>query len=220
MISAIEPTSGKGAVRLYQLEIVLLGCEPAVSRRLQVPATANLGWLHAVLQVAMGWTNSHLHQFEIGGDCYSDTRHYSARYEGDPEILDERKFTLQKLFPAEKISCGYEYDFGDSWAHEITVLKVLPPDAAAAKSALCLGGTGACPPEDCGGIGGYIELQRALKNRRHPEHQTMKEWLGRPLDPEAFDPVKVNTYLRKLKWPHVTVAQLRKILMDRDGYHE
>ena len=48
----------------------------------------------------------------------------------------------------------------------------------------------------------------------------MKEWLGRPLDPEAFDVKKVNTCLRKLKWPHTTESHLRKVLMARDDYDE
>ena len=100
------------------------------------------------------------------------------------------------------------------------VEKILPPDAAAAKNALCLDGTRACPPEDCGGVGGYENLIKILKNRKYPEHKSMKEWLGRPFDAAAFDVGKTNLWLRKLKWPRVTGAQLRKVLMGRDNYHE
>jgi len=114
----------------------------------------------------------------------------------------------------------YEYDFGDSWEHEITVEKILPPDAAAVTVALCLDGARACPPEDCGGVWGYANLLKILKNRKHPEHRSMREWLGRPLDAKAFDSAKINTWLRKLKWPRVTEAQLRKVLMGRDNYRE
>jgi hypothetical protein len=45
----------------------------------------------------------------------------------------------------------------------------------------------------------------------------MKEWLGRPFDPEAFDLGRVNASLGKLKWPRVTEQQLAKVLMARDG---
>jgi hypothetical protein len=115
---------------------------------------------------------------------------------------------------------GYEYDFGDSWNHQITVEKILTHDPAAATVALCLDGARACPPEDCGGPWGYDNLTEILRNPKHEEHDSMKEWLGRPLDPEAFDVEKVNTYLRKLKWPRTTESQLRKVLMARDDYDE
>jgi hypothetical protein len=115
---------------------------------------------------------------------------------------------------------GYEYDFGDSWNHQITVEKILTPDPAAATVALCLDGARACPPEDCGGPWGYDNLLKILRNPKHEEHESMKEWLGHPLDPEAFDAEKVNTCLRKLKWPRTTEGQLRKVLMARDNYAE
>ena len=220
MISHVENTASKGGAPIYQLNVVLLGAKPSIWRRLQVPGNANLGWLHAVLQVAMGWTNSHLHQFRLGEDCYSDTSSHYAEFEGDQEILEEHKFALQQLVSKEKDRLVYEYDFGDSWGHDVVVEKILPPDGGVSKGALCLDGARACPPEDCGGIWGYANLIKVLKNRKHPEHKSMKEWLGRPLDAEAFDLGKTNLWLGKLKWPQVTEAQLRKVLMGRDDYHE
>ena len=219
MISINETAAGKSPAPIYQLKVVLLGSEPRIWRRLQVPGDATLDWLHGALQVAIGWTNSHLHQFKVGEDCYSDTRRHSAKFEDDPVILDERKFTLRQIAPREQDAFGYEYDFGDSWEHEITVDKILPPDAAAATTALCLDGARACPPEDCGGVGGYENLLKILKKPKHPEHKSMKEWLGRAFDAETFDVEKTNLWLHKLKWPRVTEAQLRKILIGRDDYH-
>ncbi len=220
MISIIDTTAGKGTAPIYQLKIVLLGSKPPIWRLIQVPADARLDWLHAVLQVAIGWTNSHLHQFRVGEDCYSDTRHHWAEYEGDPDVLEECKFTLGKIAPSEQDTFGYEYDFGDSWEHAISVDKILAPDSAATSTALCVDGARACPPEDCGGVWGYDDLRKILKNRKHPEHKNMKEWLGHEIDAEAFDVEKTNLWLRKLKWPRVTEAQLRKVLMGRDDYHE
>ena len=220
MISLIEPMATKTSAPIYHLQVVLDGLKAPVWRRLQVPGEANLGWLHAVLQVALGWTNSHLHQFKIGGEFYSDPRHHFAEYEGDPEILDESKFTLQKLAPRQKGSFRYEYDFGDSWEHQITVEKVLLPDPATATVAVCLDGARACPPEDCGGVGGYDNLLKIIKNPKHEEHASMMDWLGAGFDPEAYDAIEANTYLRKLKWPRVTEDQLRKVLMARDDYRE
>ncbi len=214
MISISETASGKAGAPIYQLKVVLLRSAPSIWRRLHVPADAKLDWLHAALQVAMGWTNSHLHQFKVGEASYSDTRHHSAEFEDDQEILEERTVTLRQIAPREQDVFCYEYDFGDSWEHEITVEKILP-NTAAASSARCLEGASACPPEDCGGTSGYDDLLKILKNRKHPEHQRMKEWLGRPLDPAAFDVEKTNLWLRKLKWPRVTEAQLRKVIMAR-----
>jgi hypothetical protein len=220
MIAVIEPTAGKAIPSIYHLKVVLLGTDPHIWRRIQVPGDARLDWLHAVLQVAIGWTNSHLHQFRGADDVYSDTRHHFAEYEDDPEILEERKFTLRQIAPNQNNVFGYEYDFGDSWEHEITVERILPADPASVTTAVCLAGARACPPEDCGGIWGYADLLKILKNRKHPEHKNMKQWLGGPFDAEAFDLENTNRWLRKLKWPRVTEAQLRKTLMGRDDYHE
>ena len=218
MISFSESAVDKATAPIYQLKVVLLGSTPLVWRRLQVPGDAKLDWLHAVLQVAMGWTNSHLHQFKVGDACYSDTRYYVAEFEDDPEILEERKFGLTQIAPREQDVLLYEYDFGDSWAHEITVEKILPNTAFS--SAPCLDGARSCPPEDCGGVPGYAKLLKILSNRKHPEHKRMKEWLGRPFDAAAFDVEKTNLWLKKLKWPRTTEAQLRKVLMARDTAHE
>jgi len=169
----------------------------------------------------MGWTNSHLHHFLVGDTRYSDPR-FDEDMGTDAEAdRDEAKVTLAQAVPNQAgFRFEYEYDFGDSWEHEITVEKALPSNTTVTKIALCLDGARACPPEDCGGVWGYDNLLKILKNRNHPEHKEMKEWLGRPWDAEAFDLVKTNACLRKLNWPHVTEAKLRKVLMGREGYQE
>ena len=216
MIANLKPAARKSTAPTYQLKIVLLGTKPSVWRTLQVPGQANLGWLHAVLQTVMGWTNSHLHHFLIDDAHYSDPRfNEDLGFGGEPD-RDEAKATLLQIAPKAGAQFGYEYDFGDSWEHEITVQKILP--AAGGTTALCMDGAGACPPEDCGGIWGYAELLKALKNPKHPEHKSMKEWIGRAFDPDAFDVAEVNAWLGKLKWPRVTETQLRKVLMGRDNY--
>lgn len=218
MPAKLKPAAAKSAAPGYQLKIVLFGAKPSVWRTLQVPGQANLGWLHAVLQTAMGWTNSHLHHFLTEDARYLDPRGNDDPGVGDTPDRDEAGATLLEIAPKAGTRFGYEYDFGDSWEHEITVEKILP--AAGGKIALCLDGAGACPPEDCGGIWGYAELLKALKNPKHPEHQSMKDWIGGAFDPDAFDRAKVNEWLGKLKWPRVTEAQLRKVLMGRDNHAE
>jgi hypothetical protein len=222
MIMQVKPVLKRGepAGLSYQLQVLLNGSQPSIWRRLQVPGAANLGWFHAVLQVAMGWTNSHLHHFICGEHRYVDAHVEWEQYAGDPPMLDESKFTLADLLKEVHAGLVYEYDFGDSWEHIVTVEKILPDDASTSAIAVCLEGSRACPPDDCGGIPGYEELLKALKNKKHPEHKSMKEWLGRPFDPECFDVAKANHWLGKLKWPRVTESQLRRVLIARDGYHE
>ena len=218
MITNVEPLAAKSAAPTYQLKIVLLGSKPVIWRRLLVPGDANLGWLHAVLQTAVGWTNSHLHHFLTSDARYSDPRCNEDMSFGDEPDRDEAKAALMQIAPKEGASFGYEYDFGDSWEHEIRVEKILPSGSGPSKSALCMDGARACPPEDCGGIWGYAELLKTLGDPKHPEHQSMKEWIGGAFDAEAFDQEKINHWLSKLKWPRATEDQLRKVLMGRDHY--
>ena len=219
MISQIETTSGNGTAPIYQLEITLEGPQPAIWRRLQVPGNASLGWLHAVIQVVMGWTNSHLHQFHFGNQTYSDPAFELGEFEGDLKVRDEKKTILMKVAPQTGTTLGYEYDFGDSWQHQITVERIRPSAAAAVTTAHCLDGARACPPEDCGGVSGYVDLLKILKNRKHKEHKSMMAWLGRPFNAEVFDINSVNKCLSQFKWPRVTESQLRKVLMVRDGFN-
>ena len=220
MIANLELAAAKSGAAIYQLKIVLLGSKPPVWRRLQVPGNANLGWLHSVLQTALGWTNSHLHHFLTGEVRYADPHENDGMGFDETPDRDENKFTLMQIAPEKGAQFGYEYDFGDSWEHKITVEKILPPDPAAATVAVCLDGARACPPEDCGGIWGYADLLKILKNPKHPEYKNMKEWVGGDFDADAFDKADINLWLRKLKWPRVTEAHLRKVLMSRDDYTE
>jgi len=211
MIATTEPLAGKASAPIYCLKVVLNGTKPPVWRRLQVLGNANLGWLHAVLQLAMGWTNSHLHHFFIGETRYLDPRASDGGIDDETE-RDERKTTLMQAVPRQGMQFCYEYDFGDSWEHIIKVEKILPPNPAAT-TACCLGGARSCPPEDCGGIWGYANLLKTIKNPKDEEHESMMEWLGGSFDPEAFDAQEINACLQRLKWPRVTESQLRTLLM-------
>lgn len=202
---------------IYHLKVSLEGIKPLIWRRLQVTGSASLGWLHAVIQVAMGWTNSHLHQFIVGKRLYSDPSFGLDEFEDDPRVLDENKTTILEIAPRARSAFVYEYDFGDSWDHRITVEKILDQDPTAETFPQCLDGERACPPEDCGGVWGYADLLKIIRNPKHKEYKSMMEWLGGKFDPEAFDRNKINKYLRKLKWPHTTVSQLASVLIQRDA---
>ena len=175
------------------------------------------GFGFAAYRKRCGWTNSHLHQFTVGKKTFSAPSFDFDDFEGRREVLDEDQATLQQVAPKPKCVLGYEYDFGDSWQHLIAVEKILPPDPAVARIAQCLDGARACPPDDCGGAGGYSDLLKILGDPGHEEHESMKDWLGRPFDPDTFNRERINRHLRKLKWPHTTESQLGRVLMQRDG---
>ncbi|HWW01355.1 MAG TPA: plasmid pRiA4b ORF-3 family protein [Candidatus Acidoferrum sp.] len=196
-ISEIE--SG-GGVSVYQLKITLKRSKPSIWRRVVVRADMMLDRLHNVIQIAMGWTNSHLHQFVRGSG-------FKLTFFGKPdpefsgfgsETLNEKRYTVADLAPAAKRKFTYEYDFGDSWEHEVVVEKILPPDPGL-KHPACLAGANASPPEDCGGIGGYYDLLAILAEPKHPEHEETKVWIGGEFDPAEFDLNGVNAVLRRLK---------------------
>jgi len=178
---------------IYQLKVTLRGSKPPIWRRLQVPGKTNLNQLHWIIQIAMGWTNSHLHQFIIDGRYYSEP----SPFDYEP-VVDERKFRLCEMATIEGARFIYEYDFGDSWEHVILVEKILPPEPGV-HYPRCIKGRRACPPEDIGGVWGYEEMLLALKDPNHPEHEMFIEWIGEDFDPKEFDLEKVNEILADFK---------------------
>lgn len=176
--------------KTYQLKVALKGAKPPIWRRFLVDSAMTLAEFHDVLQIVMGWSDSHLHQFTAYGVAYGIP---------DPEfdlegVHDERKVKLAQILGHEKDAMVYEYDFGDGWTHKITLEKILPFDAAVPLPA-CIKAKGACPPEDVGGLWGYYALLESLKDPQHPEYEENREWLGEDFDPDAFDLDEVNAQL-------------------------
>jgi hypothetical protein len=188
---AVEPTAKSGAsTTIYRLRITLEDVEPPVWRRVEVP-DCTLGELHDVIQVAMGWQNSHLHQFILNGTYYGQAT------TGDLDMEDEEDIRLSQIFTGQKKPrLVYEYDFGDSWRHEIRLEKKSEPEPKL-KYPRCVEGARACPPEDCGGAWGYADFLEAMADPKHPDHRDMKEWIGGRFDPEKFSVNQVNRELRR-----------------------
>ena len=136
---------------LYEIRVQLRDIESPIWRILRVPSRTSLLKLHKILQRAMGWTNSHLHLFEIDGKPYGE-----VDFEWDFEVQDYRGMRLDKIFTGQRTSLLYEYDLGDSWRHEITLLGTVEGEAEGKPA--CISGARACPPEDCGGVSGYYYL--------------------------------------------------------------
>lgn len=176
------------------LHLSLSGHDPMIWRRLLVPGDIKLSGLHAILQVAMGWEDHHLHGFEIAGQRYEP---FDEDGDGDEDAEDEDSVVLSGLVEAGT-GFDYEYDFGDGWNHRIVVesVEVLPQ---ALKHAVCLNGERACPPEDCGGVSGYQVFLQAIGDPGHPEHREFLDWRGGSFDAEAFNLAATNAALQRVR---------------------
>ena len=111
-------------------------------------------------------------------------------------MLNARAKRLNHIAPVVPVKFIYRYDFGDGWEHEIVVERILPIRRGD-QHPICLAGKRACPPEDCGGIAGYADFLAAIRTPRHPEHESMLDWIGGEFDPEAFDLGEINAVLRR-----------------------
>ncbi len=180
--------------QVYQLKVVLRGSEPPIWRRVLVPADIKLSSLHRVMQVLMDWTDDHQHQFTVL------TKPRSRADSGqDVHPADESRFRLCDVAPTPGSELLYEYDFGDSWDHYITVEKSMPQDRETPCHPVCLAGERASPPEDCGGVMRYACIVKALRDPAHPENGELVERYGPSFDPEAFSIERVNARLKSIE---------------------
>lgn len=171
-------------------KITLLGSKQRIWRRFTTNLNSTFKQLHNNIQYVMGWYDCHLYEFLINEESIG-----IPSSEDDMEFTDSAKAKLNKYSTAPGHEFEYTYDFGDSWEHLLKVEKI---DSVKEKMKypVCIGGAMNCPPEDCGGIPGYYELLTIIKNKKHPEHNDMLEWLGDSFDPDYFD---IETINRRIK---------------------
>jgi hypothetical protein len=179
-------------VEVYVVKVTLLGTSPPVWRRILVPREITLRNLHRTLQIVMGWTNSHLHQFVLQRQKFSDPRQRVGT-----KVADESRTRLGDLIWTVGARLLYEYDFGDGWQHELLLEEILRGDESFRQ--LCVAGDRNCPPEDCGGSTGFSELLKVLQDSTHPEHDDIREWAG-DFVPESFSADDINRRLRRRKY--------------------
>ena len=178
---------------IYQLKITLLGTDPPIWRRLLVPAEFTLAQLHHVLQVAMGWSDDHMHGFSVGKRRIGPINP-EGQFMDDLEEEDERTVTVSDVLAKVGSKVTYTYDFGDDWDHVMVLEKRLPFDPNLTYP-VCTDGQLACPPEDCGGVYGFYDLVEARADPNHSRHQEMFDWLEGDFDPQAFSVDNVNRKL-------------------------
>jgi hypothetical protein len=187
--------TGGGKAAVYRFRIVLQDSTPAIWRRFET-TDVTLEQLHALIQTAMGWTNSHLHQFEIAGRRYTHPRFLMDDLDdfGAIAYRGKRVSDLVSEF-GDKLKMSYEYDFGDGWRHEVTLEEVTQAEPKI-RYPRCLDGERACPPEDVGGVYGFADFVEAITDPNHREHNQYLEWYG-PFDPTKFDAAKATRRMRE-----------------------
>lgn len=189
------------AEHVCQLLVVLPNTDPLVWRRLQVPEAYSFWDLHVAIQDAMGWKDYHLHEFVL---VDSNTQRPLRIGIPDDEMPEERpclagwKVPMARFLTYGTDPVRYRYDFGDDWEHTLEFEELLPADGGSYPR--CVGGAGACPPEDVGGTRGYAEFLRAIRNRRHPEHRAMLQWVGGAFDPRRFEPASIEFDNPRERW--------------------
>lgn len=184
----------EGECKEYHIRVKLNNAPVKIWRELLVPSNVSLELLALLLIKAMGWNNSHLHQFRKGDVFFKNTEDLQASQEfigfGRPLMIhDSNQISLGNVLKEKGDSMKFEYDFGDSWEHEVWVKGIREYEKDEEPKAVLVKGVGACPPDDCGGVWGYMELLNIRqKKRKKKEEKEMLEWFGidRNFDPNCF----------------------------------
>lgn len=178
---------------IYELRVTLQGINPPIWRTAQVPSNITLYRLHNILQIVMGWTNSHLHQFEKDGHLFGRPEDFES---DEPQPTDDKKARLAAVLLNVGDRIIYKYDFGDCWQHDIILERILP-NSQHTELPICLSGERHCPPEDVGGVSGYEDFLEAIFDPTHEDPQPMLEWIGERFQPEEFDSRRINAQLAR-----------------------
>lgn len=147
---AVNATSD-GAEEILLFKVWLKRLSPMIWRRIEVRADTTLRELHGIIQVAMGWEGIHLFAFDLRAKQYGSYE-LGAR---SPEVaLGDLKIRVGARFV-------YEYDLNIPWEHELR-LEARSERQGGRRYPHCTDGSGACPPEDCGGPAGFLERREAM----------------------------------------------------------
>lgn len=152
---------------------------PKVWRQIGVPSTFTFNQLHQVIQIAFGWSDSHLYEFTDSPDMFQDGNYRISipcaddAYYHNVKKTDARKTKISKIL-SKSDDLKYIYDFGDFWEFEIHLIDRIRETLEAP---ICLDGNGATPPEGCGGTGGYEQMLKSLSTNDE-EAESYREWIG------------------------------------------
>lgn len=183
-------TTSATSDKIATLRIDLVDSRPRIWREIEVPVSLTLLNVHDVVQIAFGWGDYHMWQFEIAGALYGTPN------EDNPKIRDAGMAQLGDLLDKGSATLTYVYDFGDYWEHRIKVSRVRDGDPELPYPRLVAGQMSE-PPEDCGGLLGYYALLEARDDPDHPEHLMAAEIL-RGRDPKAMNDTLITVGLGRM----------------------
>jgi hypothetical protein len=175
---------------VYDIRVALRDISPSIWRSFTIDGETSFAELHDILQIVMGWENTHLYQFRYG------KIRIAVENEEDPlpfDASDAFVLTLNKLKAKKGDTFQYVYDFGDNWVHQLEILS--KEDDREIVYPVCFEGERNCPPENIGGIPGYLSLIEAAKKPRSKAYKEYVNWLGGDYDAEEFDIVDINSLL-------------------------
>jgi hypothetical protein len=187
---------------VHRFLIALADTDPLVWRRVEVPEHYSFWDLHVAIQDAMGWNDTHLHEFLA---VHPKSRRVVRigipidQFEGDEPLLEGWKVPVSEYVAGLLPPMLYWYDFGDDWQHTVTYEGTTYVESDVA-SPRCVAGSRRCPPDDCGGPPGFRNFLAAMADPRHPEHASLRRWAGGPFNPADFDSTRVHFDDPKERW--------------------
>lgn len=178
---------------IYRIHVALLDIKPPIWRRIELSSQTTLRQFHRILQIAMGWSNSHLHEFVANGQRYGIP---DQTYDNPGDVIREGQTLLSDVLPACGSQILYFYDFGDYWQHAVKLEEIVSARLDIEYPRV-FDGARSCPPEDCGGTGGYADLLDILTDPKHEDYHHMREWAGEKFNAEEFSLKDINQRLRR-----------------------
>jgi hypothetical protein len=180
MVKALAELTGKPAYKYRAFELLVtldLDIYKAM-RRLIVAADTEFPTLHKLLQRVFDWKNCHLHDFTVfdgkSGEPVARLVMCEEDMAYDNEAVMETERKLSEYFPMHK-HILYTYDMGDSWEHLIEFVREIEEHDG--ETPFLLEAEGQTPPEDVGGVPGFIEFREVMLDPNHPDHASTKEWV-------------------------------------------
>lgn len=181
-------------VDMFTLNVTLNNAPLEIMRQIEVPSNIKLDALAEILAIAMGWEGSHLNQFKANGKFYEETSYEEDAFykKSGWKKFGQHEYSLRDLLNRKGNKILWEYDFGDSWEHSVTLESRRKMPAYKEYAVKLLKGKNACPPEDVGGVIGYKHLLEVLDNPKSPEYIMMKNWVPSNFNPKKFSKAKTQ----------------------------
>jgi len=148
-----------------EILVKLKDVKPTVSRKLVVPSTIRYDQLHVLIQLAFGWMNYHLSNFQ---PTHQRDLEYTSYIDDMSDFVKQIPMDQAYVYPdLQKDTVIYTYDFGENWEHEITLKRTLTFDEITdIQIPSCTWSRGANCAEDGGAADSALPFNRQALNDR------------------------------------------------------